>query len=678
MHSKLTGDEAAAAILVMKARIGKFLLKDSNSASLETVEASARTITVLQVNRVFKNQRPIRLERIDAASFDHLATEPELAAGPLLFFHGEPASPQVRQATDLLLDGRKRVRTATLTHLQSFRKKGRLISNRTLAIIDANAAAFKSTRLSNWQPAALQIVDAVENDLLLSIAGLRQCLAARLNDGYSKYMGRVLRPTHQSLEGFDLALIGASAQQPEIEQTILQIVDEATAWNDALTRYWRRYGHVPLGAEMSVNRLYKEWCAAEKPLPAEMFNALWHWSEGCNSPLARYHVCQLLVCQPNLVPSDGWMRLWHEIALIVGVPKATSSGSSMTLAWQVRCDLAKHYAHYLETRVPGQSSESLSLLAWDLAELVGSVFPMDAEGLGQLRNETLLPQYQVSANIWQVVSPPVRAHPLRYATMFTKSMWSLALLSQIGANLSHLSSPLMADEDRAVIEAELVVALLGLFPGRSAPAPAYGFEESPIRTAEAWSEGGLDPHGKIAILRSISERVARWDDKPSPLDSLGKGNEADDIMICQGLRVAALLGQPPVGRLWEMIQDEKWRNELLLGGSDNHFEVIADALLQIAVSDSGKWALNLPHFFAMACERCAPNRSRQRGLFACVIMACVASDTVSAVERLLKGPTRKELNEDVADWRKRLEALEVEASEWAGGKMRPVLAVLHV
>jgi hypothetical protein len=677
MPSDLTPDQVAAATLAMKSRIARIILEGPEAKS-ETVLADIRTATLLQRHGVFNRNPKFKIEGVDASDFTKLITDEPLGMGPLLFFRQDSSqSVTVHPAEILVLDCRSSVRIATVKYLKQLGCLHRIISTRTLRVIDDRIDRLASDMESDWQPAAVAISDTIENDFLLTLAGVKQSIFAPLEDAYRKYFTKVIRPSYEALDGFDPPITSASSQGSDIERAIQTIVEEAKDWQEAIRRYWLRYGHVPLAEPLSISRLYREWCSASRAVPSQFYENLWKWAEERQSPLARYHVCFLLISHPKLVPAEEWPQLWIEIAQVIHIPKETSTEYSWTLAWQIRCDLAKYYGHFLESRVPGQSGELVSLCAWSCAEDVASLLPLDDAVLSKIRVENILPNYELSADVWQILLPNIKPHHMRYGTLFVRSMWSLSMLSHLGETLSSLSTVSMGEKEHEFIEFELSGAVLSLFPAYPVLNPAYAFEKSPLQTAESWVALGLASDERLEVFRSIAEKIGHLSDASSPLDMLGKGNDADDVLISHAIRVAAFSGGVPSGKLFEMMQDDKWRHQMLVQGSDNRFEILANALLAVASVEAGRWAIHLPHFFAMACEQSTSNRDRQKGLFSCVVMACVASDTSSALERLVTGRYRSSLLEDVREWRARLEGMQLRASEWGAAKIRAVLAVLH-
>ena len=82
--------------------------------------------------------------------------------------------------------------------------------------------------------------------------------------------------------------------------------------------------------------------------------------------------------------------------------------------------------------------------------------------------------------------------------------------------------------------------------------------------------------------------------------------------------------------------------------------------------------------FALACEKSGENLQRQKLLFLFALLSSITSGTVSAVQRLLRGPRKMDFVEDVEMWRGQLDKIIEVSPPWIGARIRPVLANLAI
>ena len=85
----------------------------------------------------------------------------------------------------------------------------------------------------------------------------------------------------------------------------------------------------------------------------------------------------------------------------------------------------------------------------------------------------------------------------------------------------------------------------------------------------------------------------------------------------------------------------------------------------------------LPHYIADLCEK-VEDEDRRRMLFFVVLYTSLASDTVSAVRRLLRGDHRAKFVGYAKEYRDSVEAMGSYYPPWVAGKLRGLIASLHV
>lgn len=675
MSSEPTQEALAAAARAMRARIATFALQDRASADGETYQIDARTAAVLEnagINGGTRESGTAGIEPNIIADSNH-PDRARVPDGPLLFLRrGNGVIPLAH----LVFDRVNEVRVAVLDYLAGC--AGGTVATTTSKVLLRYRTALASGDRRVWLAAAVAVSDAICDDLPLNIAGVKQAIATGLDDAYREYLGRVLVPSVAALSALELPVQSPSAQRTVIESGIDAIVRQSPAFVDALDRYYRGYGYIPLGGSLAMSAMCGRW-QSERGAHDRVWDDLWKWADRVGSPVARYHVCQVLVEGPELIPDGQFPRFWREASQVVQVLEKEGESRPEAEAWRVRCDLAKYFCHYIESVAPGREGERIAVLSWWLSERVAELYGADGRVLADLRESTITPQYERAAQLWQLVTPSIVPHSFRFATLFTSSVWSLSLQAQLGGSLARLKPEAMDSTDRDQIGNALEGTVLLLFPGQPEPVLTYAYEATVVPAAQAWtsiSQG--EAQEKLAAFTSANIKLTNAQEAPRLLDQLGKGNEADDLLIGQAFRVMAYLGCAPAELLWEKMVDEKWRSALFVSGRERTFALFIDALLQIQGTKDEKWRSHLPHFCAMACEETSSDRDRQKMLFACVLLSSIAGDTVSAIQRLLHGEKRHEFAEDVREWRERLLGVQRTAPGYVAAKIRPALAALHM
>ena len=102
-----------------------------------------------------------------------------------------------------------------------------------------------------------------------------------------------------------------------------------------------------------------------------------------------------------------------------------------------------------------------------------------------------------------------------------------------------------------------------------------------------------------------------------------------------------------------------------------------EALVIFQADAREKWFSLFPHYIAEVCEK-TDNDERRHQLFQYVLYTSLVSDTVSAVRRLLKGDQRVRFAKFIQDYRASVEAMWSDYPSWVQGRLRGLLASLHV
>jgi hypothetical protein len=138
------------------------------------------------------------------------------------------------------------------------------------------------------------------------------------------------------------------------------------------------------------------------------------------------------------------------------------------------------------------------------------------------------------------------------------------------------------------------------------------------------------------------------------------------------------MASAPADRILECLTDSKWLEPIFLKMDLGLLEFLSDALAELAVHGDEKWRASLPHIYATAYEKAINDPDRRKLLFGLTVVACMHTDTSSAIDRLVQGQYRNETKESVEYWRGALENMRLASPEWVSARIRAIMASLHV
>jgi hypothetical protein len=167
--------------------------------------------------------------------------------------------------------------------------------------------------------------------------------------------------------------------------------------------------------------------------------------------------------------------------------------------------------------------------------------------------------------------------------------------------------------------------------------------------------------------RSIEDRVR----------SLNAGGDREVVGLA--LRAASFSDNVAATPIWEAFSDPQWRRAVLAQGSPRAVELMTEAALELVARDQDHdWRSYLPHFLAIAADDESNSSEGRKILFDLIVLVSISVDSVSAIERLLRGLGRNHYAEVAKGWREKIERITPHAPAWIAARMRGMKAVLHV
>jgi hypothetical protein len=250
----------------------------------------------------------------------------------------------------------------------------------------------------------------------------------------------------------------------------------------------------------------------------------------------------------------------------------------------------------------------------------------------------------------------------------------------MGDKLEQLAPREQSDEFREQFHDALVFHLISSlpFPVKSPSDPTFAPECSMAETVLKWAAHQSEEQRKsLEQLVATSQALGTADGLCKALRKLGESSLADQFAIALALKAKAYT-DPTIGEgVWEVISDARWRLEVLGKVETRVLGLFIEAFSIIQVDNRDKWFSLLPHYIAELCEK-TDDEERRRHLFLYVLHTSLASDTVSAVRRLLRGNHKAKFIELANEYRSREEALRSKYPPWVAGKVRGLIANLRV
>jgi hypothetical protein len=653
-----------------------------------TNELSTRTVVSLQRDGLLKDDR---LKRVDAEdqhlqsvlSDDQHPLRIRLSAGPLVFWRDAADGQQrtVASATDAILFPDQKLRSAAISYLDVLS----LAEPRVLTAASQHSLRTLRTQImsfdpSVWRDAAVTLSDTLDDDWLLNLAGVRQSLEADFDVGTDDYLRRVLLPTVTSVQPINLHWWDPRKQRGEMEAQIDALASDSTDLGTVLSRYLGEFGHVPLMESLSMGRLLVTWMQKHDGRVEAIWQTIWSWADSNKNVFAAYHACQSFLYHPSLIPEGAAIQFWEHVASVVAASADDGTKNPGAVAWQLTCRLAQHFCRHFECSLPGKDSERITTLAWWLAARVAAELGSESNLAARAREHLLPALLGASAEIWHFARPFVLPSDLRLGTLFVKSIWSVSLLCLMGPALEAGCPAQMNEDLRGRIGGAIGGAVLTGFPPHPQDERAvYAFHGTALASAEAWHrhvQTGQDGEVYSALASGVRDII----EPQKMLDALRElptHPPQYQATLTHFVRVLAHTREIPVEPFWNLFADLAWREKVLLTVDSEALGLLADAVEEIRAWQGGQWISHIPHFYALACEAATDNSERQQLLFGLTVWSSLHFDSVSAVERLVKGRSGPALTAMAIAWRERFLELQPLSPSWIASRFGGILAVLH-
>lgn len=606
-----------------------------------------------------------------------------LPPGPILIYltDDDPPKRMLVEVPVLLLSELPEVRKTAYRCLHRALEEGTLeLTPRTVGALQTTREALFSEEKPEWRAAAVTLTDALCDDFFVALQGARQCMQSVpiIKDSLNQYAQRVIRPTVSSIDSIELTVRSPEKEHPRLSEIVAASVSEARTLQDACDRYFDQLGHLPLAPAYSMSEVVSTWVASHPE--ADTWAEVWKWADEAFGPLPRYHACFVFIIHPELVPEGKLPDLWREILYVVPGPGKKGDENAGLEPWALRSDLARHFSHHFEALLPENDGDTIANFAWWISGRTASLFPDEPTSAQFYRKNWVAPEAGISTQVWGTASSRITMSFLRYVTLAISAPWATALLSSMGNNLQKLAPTEQPPEQQAKFHDALVYYVLGALPMvmESPEDPTYAFECSLGLTVAAWAAlQGESSRKDLEQLLETSRTLGSVEGLCGALRKLNETSFPDQVVVGIALKAKALTDPGIAPGVWEILSDLKWRQEVLDSIEDGILGLLLESFCHLQITTQGKWHYELPHYIAEQCER-TENDDRRKILFLYVIHTSLASDTTSAVRRLIRGSQKVKFSQFAKEYRDRVEAEWSHYPSWVQGRLRGLLASIRI
>lgn len=603
------------------------------------------------------------------------------ALGPTLFYREGENTRYAMEMEYLLLTDDPRTRKAAWNYFDDLRiSLPGCMTDTTYSVLKSVQGEIAVDDRQRWRGAALKAYDALYSDIRFTLAGVKQAVLGKFEDGLKKYVPRLLRPAIKSLEQLGLPFVRPSQEHEKIRTAIILIADSEASIGQKCDVYVEQLGFLPLGNQLSFS-FFAETLVRRAPNSGDAIKQLWTWATDSRDPLARYHVAVALLEHSNWISEIGSRALLESlVSLLEPAESKEERGNERQASLSFRDELAKYYLNYLELTLPESMGEILATWAWWLAHHVGNIFLSSNEILDRFRNVALIPERQEVDVAWRLANAKVVPSRLSVATHWPASLWDLALSKRL--TVENLKALKHDTPDAALETLAIRLTPCLLFGDLPTTEPStddtYLFEGGLTPSIDAWAQV-QGPSDRLRFWQELTASYKDLNDTTRFIDKLRNAPQSEvveQIILSHAGRRLSIEGKFPVEQMFEAMKDKVWRQQLFLKLDLAALELIASVFIWAAVDSGDKWRFTVAHLLATICEEVDPDEDRRDLLFSLLLCACITSYSMAAIERLLKGRSRQKYIDAARKWSATLTDLNSSGPRWIGARGRGAHAAI--
>jgi len=647
-----------------------------------------RTAVALELGGVIERNHEVVLENdvVEIVVDPNHPLRNKSSPGPILFYRNknQEKGQYALDMTEVLLSDHPPSRLAAFKHFRHLGTLSHFVTSRSLLLFDqCMENELMSSDLKIWQTVALKLYDAVRADLLCLIAGARQSIEERYEDGIQRYFPKVLAPDLNTVDALEVKVLKPGNQRETGAALVEQIVDAASSFDMACTEYLDEVGFLPLDGTSSFSSLVKQWIARRGALANE-WEAIWNWVDQSRSSSPTYHACSYFLDNLSSVPSGSEGFLWSKVLEVFDAERGNDASPDRVSQWKLRSEVSRHYLQYLEVRLPGVTGDGFAGVAFWLTEKVMALVGRDPSTIERFRNIGTVPQAFRSEFAWRVANPIPNHAPLALAIHGLVNVWALSILRKLTPSTLSMLKAGIAEEKREAFERAFTNLFLRGFPLRPTSLSsdvAYAFE-GPVEPVIAAWVGEYGESERMKFIKAVNVLHQKLFEPMAFAEEFrtlcNEKSEADQILIANCAVVLAKQGTLPLEPVWACLSDAEWRNGVFKKLPDTVLEMLFIAFAATLTRGGKHWVTELPHYYAKACEDLLDDQDRADLFFGLTLLACVHTYSVSALERLLRGKRAADLAPYVNKWRRVFIDNATDNAPWVAARSRALLAALNV
>jgi tetratricopeptide (TPR) repeat protein len=604
--------------------------------------------------------------------------------GPIVF-HREPesAGASVYEASDLLMHTNSRARESVIAYLSQLatRSEGLMSERLKKAIKDQSKRIFQK-RAIHWYPATEDLMEILENDWQLNLAGFRQFLVAKNQDCIHRYFNRCVHPRFHPASTLPTSSFHACTDRASMNDRVLPDVSKDAAKNGIVSAYCNHLGHLPLVDDWSLSNVAQR--SEIRISTQELLTLAAH-----DNYLSAFHGCVALVARWDKLDQSQQKQAAEHLSDFICLSRNNDLSTRRGRFWTCLSRLANHFLAWIPVYGPELGDDNSASLAWWMAERLAKVVCEDVEqkqkpqsNMRLVLERSIDPLVHYSFQMNQLIRGGATGSVFHANTSLMQhgGPFLAALIASFKLEFGAIYV-LLSEQARMEIDKWMFVNVLHRSVGvAQKDSLLFGSYQTDIQTTiDLWVKQ-IDVNDEAhAVMSKLSTDCASLTDSKALIDllsSFGSLGPDDQALWLNRLKVSVWRDAMPLDPMLSLLRDPIRSRVFVQSMKREQLSMAIELLLSIQQHGGDVWKHELPHrlvgwldYFETLDEKSI--------IFNGIVCSSIAGESPSAIDEVREREDCFQLKDAFTFQRDRLESARTIVPRWTWSRLRVYLERLR-
>ena len=549
------------------------------------------------------------------------------------------------------------------------------------AMKDQSKKIFQK-RAINWYPATEDLMEILENDWQLNLAGFRQFIVAKNQDCIHRYFNRCVHPRFHPASTLPTSAFHACTDRASMNDRVLPDVSQDAAKNGIVSAFFNHLGHLPLVDDWSLSNIAQR---SEIHISTEELLTL----AAHDNYLSAYHGCVALVARWDKLDQSQQKQTAEYLSDFICMSRNSDLSTRRGRFWTCLNRLASHFLAWIPLYGPELGDDNSASLAWWMAERLAKVVCEDVElkqkpqpNMQFVLERRIEPLVRYSFQMNQLIRGGATGSVFHANTSLMQhgGPFFAALIASFKLEFGAIYS-LLSEQARMEIDKWMFVNVLHRSVGvAQKDSLLFGSYETDIQTTiDQWVKQ-IDVNDEAhAVMSKLSADSARLTDGNALIDLLSAFDSLEAVektFWLDQMKVSVWREAIPLEPILSLLRDPIRSRVFVQSMKREQLSMFIELLLSIQQCGGDVWKHELPHrlvgwldYFETLDEKIV--------IFNGIVCSAIAGESPSAIDEVREREDCFQLKDAFTFQRDRLESARTIVPRWTWSRLRVYLDKLR-